>query len=641
MGRFDSTESMAISITPQQIAATIPVGLIFAILLLVPVLTSDIVLLLLLGVLVTALLPLVTLLSVRLSPKVRKAKDTVQSDRSRIGTDLVWAYGTAVLALLATFSLGLGLLSTVGGTIGAMHAFIRWVTYAGGTVNQPPITESFLLKIGGAILLSFVAASLPFWTAVALSIRTGRRPTSALIASLRVFRRRPRASITYCATQWLLLVTTLAILPIAVWSGLVEGRPDDAALFVRLAQPGTIIFGLLSVCLATITHTIRATLSRRFIDRVAEPAVTAEDEPTGSLARMLTRRRMTAVVLLLLVVSGAGTLVRVSDVHPTPDVTQSIEGVSEAEKLLSVASRNLEWTSYEHRQRLETETTSHLQPLNGSGVLDRSNESWEWLAIQIAETGRREYARYTEYSRLGQPWARGWYWTDTAGFSSKDPTQATGSVYEPPLPPRRGHMRTFWRHDTSWIGEIDDTWKPDPYNGTALPHILDQPAEERRNLSVLSRNETTLVLGIEDPIRARDYFFGEDGPFPNADRGFVGPDVTRAREAFRSNESLSEAVVVHDASIRIVFDTATGRFERIAYRTNTTRVTRTQDQALGPDASVGNDTNIIVARSAYREMNTYTAYGTASVDRPAGVPGPLGKPRPRMQVLYLLDYLRY
>ena len=89
MGRFDSNESMTISITPRQIAATIPVGLLFAIVLLVPVLTSDIDILVVLGVIVTALLLLVMLLSVCIFPKVQTDTDRAQYDRSRTGIDLV------------------------------------------------------------------------------------------------------------------------------------------------------------------------------------------------------------------------------------------------------------------------------------------------------------------------------------------------------------------------------------------------------------------------------------------------------------------------------------------------------------------------------------------------------------------------
>ncbi|WEL16285.1 hypothetical protein SVXHr_0100 [Halorhabdus sp. SVX81] len=625
----------------RELVAGLPTGVVLATLMLSVVLTSDVVLLYIISGIGMILLPLTDYIAVSVSRDQRKRKGPAGDWRLWRGQELVRSYLTAGLATLATIAIAIGLVVTLGGTVGTGHALVRWMTYASGPVSQPPITAEFLQQIGGVALLSLVVASAPLQAAPSLSIYSDRGPIGALSASMRVFRRRPRATIRHWARQWLLLATVVALLPIAVWGGAVSVLPAGQPTLSALGQPGTVVFAVLAVSLGAVAQTLRVDATRRFHTAVAEPALQAEGEPTGRFAQVVTGRRVVVVALLVLVVSGAGAVVRVTDVHPTPDVTQSIEGVSETDELLSIASTNLEWTSYEWRQRIHTETVSRLQPLNGSTVLDRSNESASALGVSIAEQQRREYAEYTESNWPDRYRARGWYWTDVGRYTSKHPDRSSGPIYEPSPPPSREHFGELWGHAASWNGSIEDTWKPNPYNGTELPLVLEQPVEERQNLSVLSRNESSLVLGIEDPRLARDCYLGEDGPFQNADRGFVGQDGMRAVEALRSNGSLHESVVVHDASVRVVFDTATGRLQRVAYRHNSTRATRTHDRSLDSGASEGNQTNVIVSRTHYRETNTYTDYETATVDRPAGVPGPLGHPRPRMQALYLLDYLRY
>jgi hypothetical protein len=549
----------------------------------------------------------------------------------------------AVAAWLAVAAL---LVATVGGTAGAIDAAVRYLQYSSGAVppSGPAMTMERFVLVTGTALSALAVATLPVQYVFTLLVR-GRGPREALAESAGLLRHHPRAAVRHWLCRTVLAAIPLSLVALAVRTGAVgfeyeltrviggyggtrELRGFDGVAFYR--------YGALALGVATVVAAVRTRLTVRTLDRLGDRD--ASGTPEGRLGRLLAPRTLAVVTVALLLVSGVGAGVRITDQTPTPDVSQSVADVEDPGRLLAIAAQNRNRTSHEHTVRLQIRSEQRTQPVNGTAVLERDSTFFDGYGVYAYERETRELGVYSESRDDGtEPFTLGYYVTDVGWYGTRVPVRGLVAepVYRPDSGPSRANMDTLWEREAAWNATL---YGGEPEDDSRIPPsqlLAPTPADEA-NLTVQSRNESHVVLAITDDRAARNYDRGDGagGAFYRGEgsrRTFVATDSQPAVDAVRNDSGVEQATTLHDASVRIVVDTATGRAERITTTENYTRV----------ELASENDSRLRIDRVHVERTTTYREYDNTTVEPPAGVPAPFGRLTVDSLFGLLLDYLSY
>lgn len=562
----------------------------------------------------------------------------IRSLCARLPTILAgWLGAVAVRSVVAVF-----VLVGVGGTLGTIDAAVRYLQYSAGAPppTQPASTMGTALLLGGAVLSAVAISALPVQFVLPLLV-DGRGPRAAIVESAGLLRREPRAAVRHWALRTVLAAIPLSLFVLVVRTGAVGYEYELTRRLTRVVRTpqfsgleglDVLYYGALALGVATAVAAARTRLAVSTLDRLDWRGTAGP--PVGRLGRLLAPRTIVLVAVVLLLVSSAGAVVRMTDQTPTPDVTQSVADVEDPGRMLDIAVRNRNRTSYEHRNRMRIASDSRQQRLNDSEVLERDSSLFDTYGVFVFDRETREAAIYSETRNTGDsPFTLGYYVTDVGWYGTGIPVRGHTAepVYQPETGPSRANMDALWAREAAWNTTM--------YGGeaemntlSASPMIDPLPADEA-NLTVQSRNESHVVLVVPGDRAARNYYRvnRSRGAFLAEYRGFVTDDPQPAITAVRNDADLEEAIALHDASVRIVIETDTGRVEHTGYTANLTSVDRIGE----------NESRLDISRRRVSITTHYRNYDDVTVERPAGVPGPFGRPTANSLLGRLLDYLRY